>query len=66
MIVNQCSNFVLSSIKIAEFEMTTDRFVFSRRYDALMSAIIFVVRFTNDENDANDEMINSRTLRIWF
>jgi hypothetical protein len=64
MIVNQCLNFVLSSIKIVEFEMTTDRFVFSKRSDALVSAVISVVRFTDDESDANDEMIDSRTLRI--
>ncbi len=66
MIVNQCLNFVLSSIKIVEFEMTTDRFVFSKRSDALVSAVISVVRFTDDESDANDEMIDSRTLLIRF
>jgi hypothetical protein len=28
---NQCLNFALSSIKIVEFEMTIDRFVFSNQ-----------------------------------
>jgi hypothetical protein len=37
---NQCSNFALSSIKIVEFEMTINRFVFSNQLNALMFAII--------------------------
>ncbi len=59
---NQCSNFALSSIKIVEFEMTINRFVFSNWSDALMSAIIFW--FAVD--DLNDNVINLRTLRVRF
>ncbi len=65
---NQCSNFALFSINIVEPEMTTNRFVFFERFVALMfaviSAIIFAMRFTNDENDTNDDVIEFFTLRI--
>jgi hypothetical protein len=59
---SQCSNFALSSIKIVEFEMTIDRFVFSSRSNALMLAIIswFAV------DDLNDDVMNYRTLRVRF
>jgi hypothetical protein len=59
---NQCSNFALSSIKIVEFEMTTDRFVFSNRLNTLMFAIIS----WSAVDDLNDDVMNFRTLRIRF
>jgi hypothetical protein len=59
---NQYSNFVLSSIKIVEFEMTIDRFVFSSRSNALMFAIIS----WSAVDDLNENVMNSRTLRVRF
>jgi hypothetical protein len=63
MIVNQWSNFVLSSINIVEFEMMTERFVFSSRSIALMSAVISATWFTDDEKNTNDDVMNFFTLR---
>jgi hypothetical protein len=60
MIDNQCSNFALFSIKIAEFQMTIDRFVFSSRFDALMSAVIS----WSAVDDLNDDVMSFRTLRV--
>jgi hypothetical protein len=59
---NQCSNFALSSIKIVEFEMTTDRFVFSNR----LNALVFVVISWSAVDDLNDDVMNFRTLRVRF
>jgi hypothetical protein len=59
---NQCSNFALFSIKIVEFEMTTDRFVFFSRSDALMSAVIY----WSAVDDLNDDVMSFRTLRVRF
>jgi hypothetical protein len=59
---NQCSNFALSLINIVEFEMTTDRFVFSSRSDALVSAVIS----WSAVDDLNDDVIDLRTLRVRF
>ncbi len=61
-IVNQCSNFVLFSMKIFEFKMTTDRFVFSSRSDILMFAIIS----WSAVDDLNDDVMSFRKLRIRF
>ncbi len=63
-IANQCSNFALFSMKIVEFEMTIDRFVFSNRFDALVFAVISAMWFT-DEN-TNDDVMRSRALRVRF
>jgi hypothetical protein len=63
---NQCSNFALFSINIVEFEMTADRLIFSSRSIALIFVVISAMWFMSDEDDAYEEMIDSRTLRVRF
>jgi hypothetical protein len=59
---NQCSNFALFSINIAKSKMINNRFVFSNRFVALMSAIISTTCFVAD--NLNNDVIDFCTLRV--